>query len=341
MARVSLPVTPRGGQPDFSLTALEPSLTSSRMLTTAASLMNRPPLDRRTFFIALAWLSLTGAVPAADLAPGRTYFGEKNYIEYLPGDLPLVISAPHGGREKPDELPERTKGVVDIDTNTQELARTIADELQARTGRRPHLIICRLHRSRLDCNREIGEAAAGHAVAEQAWTEYHGFVAQALKTAIAQGGRAFYIDLHGQNHRDRRIELGYLHAPETLQAPDSALDAPGVAASGSLRRIAEKSKLPYSALVRGPRSLGALLEARGFACVPSPERPEPVLPYFQGGYSVRRHVAADQPVAGLQIECTLAGVRDTPENRAKFAAALVDVLREYLAEHYALRLPVP
>ena len=301
--------------------------------------MSQFSLSRRCFLSGLAGLSFAAATAAAEDAPGRGQFGEKNYIEYLPGDLPLVISAPHGGREKPEEIPSRTQGVVDIDTNTQELARTIADEIHARTGHRPHLIICRLHRSKLDCNREVAEAAAGNPVAEKAWTEYHHFVGRALTAAIAQSGRAFYIDLHGQNHRDRRIELGYLHAPELLQAPDSALDAPGVAASGSLRRIAEKSKLSYSALVRGPRSLGALLETRGFACVPSPERPEPVLPYFQGGYSVRRHVAADQPVAGLQIECTLAGVRDTAENRAKFAAALVAALREYLAEHFELRLP--
>lgn len=303
--------------------------------------MNRSPLPRRQFLHVLAGFSVAARLTAAESPAGRSVFGEKNYIEYLPGDLPLVISAPHGGREQPEEIPTRTQGVVTIDTNTQELARTIADELHAGTGRRPHLIICRLHRSKLDGNREVAEAAAGNPIAVKAWTEYHDFIARALAAAIAQNGRAFYIDLHGQNHRDRRIELGYLHAPEILQAPDSALDAPGVAASGSLRRIAEKSKLPYSALVRGPRSLGALLEARGFACVPSPERPEPVLPYFQGGYSVRRHVAADQPVAGLQIECTLAGVRDTAGNRAKFAAALATTLREYLAEHFELRLPVP
>ena len=28
---------------------------------------------------------------------GKSYFGRKNYVEYIPGDLPIVISAPHGG----------------------------------------------------------------------------------------------------------------------------------------------------------------------------------------------------------------------------------------------------
>lgn len=264
-------------------------------------------------------------------------FGEKNSVEYLVGELPVVISAPHGGRVKPDEIPTRTEGKVDIDTNTQELARTISDEFHARTGQRPHLIICRLHRSKLDCNREIVEAAAGNPVAEKAWGEYHAFIERAQKTAIAKAGKVFYIDLHGQSHRDRRIELGYLHDQETLAKPDSELNA--LAATGSLRRIAAKSKLSYVELLRGPRSLGALLEARGFPCSPSPERPVPILPFFAGGYSTRRHIAADAPVAGLQIECNLQGVRDTAANRERFAAALVAALREYLAEHFDLRLP--
>lgn len=263
-------------------------------------------------------------------------FGENNYVEYLPGALPIVISAPHGGREKPEEIPTRTVGKVDIDTNTQELARTIRAEFRAQMGRRPHLIVCRLHRSKLDCNREIVEAAAGDPVAEKAWAEYHAFIEKAQKAAIAKAGKVFYIDLHGQSHRDRRIELGYLHDQETLAKPDRELNA--LASTGSLRKIAEKSKLSYVELLRGPRSLGALLEARGFPCSPSPGRPVPVLPFFAGGYSTRRHVPADAPVAGLQIECNLAGVRDTAANRQRFATALVAALREYLAEHFALKL---
>ncbi len=296
--------------------------------------------SRRQFFAILAVGFFSGGLAVADFEVGRSYFGEKNYIEYIPGDLPLVISAPHGGRETPDEIPQREKGVVEIDTNTQELARAIAEEIRTVTGHRPHLITCRLHRGKLDCNREVVEAAAGSPAAEKAWSEYHAFIERALAAAVTQSGRAFYIDLHGQNHKDHRIELGYLHSPETLQLSDAALDAAKIAAEGSLRRIAEKSKLSYSALLRGPRSLGALLEARGFPCTPSPERPSPILPYFRGGYSVRQHVAVDAPIAGLQIECNLAGLRDTADHRAKFATALVASLREYLAEHFELQLPV-
>src|SRR5262245_4949000 len=108
---------------------------------------------------------LLAAGPAAraeNYQAGQSYFGSNQYIEYVAGDLPLILSAPHGGRESPEELPDRTEGTFAFDTNTQELARAVANELHARTGGWPHLIICRLHRRKVDCNREIVEAAAGH-----------------------------------------------------------------------------------------------------------------------------------------------------------------------------------
>src|SRR3954466_7519741 len=103
-----------------------------------------------------------------------------------------------------------------MDTNTQGIARAGGAEILARTGHRAHLIICRLHRQKLDCNREVVEAAAGSAVAEKAWNEYHAFIDEALTAAIAQAGKAFLIDLHGQAHKDQRLELGYLHSQQTL-----------------------------------------------------------------------------------------------------------------------------
>lgn len=273
---------------------------------------------------------------AAALAPGKSTFGERGYIESIAGDLPLIISAPHGGREAPEEIPDRVTGVTQTDANTQELARAVAAEITARTGHHAHVIICRLARRKLDCNREIAEAAAGSPSAERAWGEYHSFIEQACAAAVAKSGRGFLIDLHGQSHKDQRIELGYLHSIETLALPDAALNAPAIAAAGSLRLLAARSKLPYAELLRGPRSLGALLMAQGYRATPSPELPSPVLPFFIGGYTVARHTRSGTQIAGLQIEANLAGVRDSAAAREKFARALVTVLGEFLAEQFAM-----
>jgi len=80
--------------------------------------------------------------------PGQTYFGRNNYIEYIAGTLPFVLSAAHGGRDKPEELPDRVKGTFAFDTNTQELARAIEAESVARPGQPPHGVICRVTRPR-------------------------------------------------------------------------------------------------------------------------------------------------------------------------------------------------
>ena len=85
---------------------------------------------------------------------GQAVFGRNQYIEYIPGNLPIIISAGHGGRLIPTDIPARTFGSMAFDENTQELARKIAAEFFRRTGKYPHLIINRLSRTRLDPNRE-------------------------------------------------------------------------------------------------------------------------------------------------------------------------------------------
>ena len=93
--------------------------------------------------------------PARSSSPGTSSFGEDRYIEYIAGDLPLILSAPHGGRETPEEIPDRVKGVLQADANTQEVARAVAAEITARTGHHAHLIICRLARRKLPLDRLV------------------------------------------------------------------------------------------------------------------------------------------------------------------------------------------
>lgn len=267
---------------------------------------------------------------AEEYEPGQSYFGRKQYIEYLAGDLPFILSAPHGGREKPEELPDRAEGTFAFDTNTQELARTIAEDLHTRTGHWPHVIICRVNRRKLDCNREIMEAAAGNPLAEQAWREFQGFIEAAQTTVVKQQGRGLYIDLHGHGHAEQRLELGYLHSADQLALSDAELNAAPYPADSSLRALAARGTVSYSELIRGEKSFGGLMEKHGFPCAPSPNNPHPKAPFFRGGYNTARHGRDAAPLAGLQIESNSRGVRDTPENRKKFAAAMTDVLADYL-----------
>ncbi|MBL9189627.1 MAG: N-formylglutamate amidohydrolase [Opitutaceae bacterium] len=304
--------------------------------------MKPDPVRRRLLgLLALGLLAGILSVAAAEKTPGQSYFDAARYVEYVAGDLPIVLTAPHGGRLKPDAIPNRTKGVTDMDANTQELARAVLDALRARTGRHAHLVASHLHRSKLDPNREIEEAAQGDPIAQRAWRDFHAAIEGALAAAVARHGFAFLIDLHGHAHPIARLEIGYALDAKQLNRDDKSFDASGVMQLGTLRDLHARLGGSAAALLRGPGSLGDLFEARGLRATPSLKEPQPgEHPFFSGGYIVRRHAAApDTPkVDGLQIECPRPGVRDTPENRARFAKITAEVLAVFLKANYGFDL---
>jgi hypothetical protein len=279
--------------------------------------------------VLLAWDS----TPAQETA-GRV--GTKKHVEHLPGDLPLILCSPHGGALRPEEMPDRAFGVRGADVCTQELTRLVAAEIEKLGGHRPHLVLCHLHRSKLDPNREVKEAAQGNPDAIQAWEEYHGFIEQAREAVVRQHGLAFLIDLHGQNHPGERVELGCLHAPSELAQPPELLNSAAFIEKGSLALLVKKSGLSYNEVLHGPRSMGALLAVKGYRSTPSPQMPVPDEPFFSGGYTVARHCKGT--TTGLQVEVNRIRLRDTPANRAKFAEAFASVLQDYLAAHLKISL---
>ncbi len=286
--------------------------------------------------------SAPGAAPAAPKIPGTAYFGTARYVEYVAGELPIVLTAPHGGRLRPAALADRKEGATDMDANTQELARAVAAAFHARTGAHLHLVVSLLHRVKLDPNREIKEAAQGDPAAELAWREFHASIAGALAASVARHGFAFLVDLHGHSHPIARLELGYGLSTAQLNVTDAAFDRSGVVAVSTFRDLHARRGGSAAALLRGPRSLGALFAAQGYDVVPSPAAPRPGNnPYFSGSYIVRHHTAAPHAaaVAGLQLECHRVGVRDTDANREKFARAAAEVLLAFLQENYAYTAP--
>src|SRR4051812_28895668 len=78
------------------------------------------------------------------------------------GKLPIILSAPHGGANPIDGVPERKgegiphkpgKFVTSRDTGTEELAGMIADAIEARMHKRPYMVVAKFHRKYCDANR--------------------------------------------------------------------------------------------------------------------------------------------------------------------------------------------
>ena len=224
--------------------------------------------------------------------PGKVYYGEDKYIEYLPGTLPVILSAPHAGTLKPSNIPDRTYGSYYQDYDCDDLVRKIRDILYKTTGKYPHVVICNLHRTKLDANRDITEAAQGNAEAEKAWKEWHDFLEYAKKEVEKQYGTGFYFDIHGFSGMRKWIQLGYLiRGRDFDNVPNEELNKGFFAVRSSIRNLAENSKKSFAELVRGESSLGALFEKEGYPTVPGNKHPGPgnFGTYFNGGYNTYRH----------------------------------------------------
>lgn len=278
-----------------------------------------------------------------DFVDGESYFGREGYVEYIPGTLPVVLSAGHGGDRLPVEIPDRTFGVTVTDRNTIELTHAVREAMIDLTGHAPHVVISHLDRIKLDPNREIGEAAQDNPFAERAWNEYHSYIDRARARASLRG-EGMYFDMHGHGHPTPRLELGYLLSGTQLEAADASLNGIPVVRMTSIRELGRDSPIPFSGLLRGPTSFGGFLEAESVPAVPSPSDPSPAgAPYFSGGYSTREHgsLADGELVSGVQIEHHFPGLRDTDGNRRDYAARLSRAIRGFMLEHIGFFEPSP
>lgn len=298
--------------------------------------------------LAIQTAFLVDAAPSRSFHAGESYFGRSNYVEYLPGTLPVIISAPHGGGLTPAEIPDRVRTAANKDFvtvrdgGTVELAMALRRSFYDYFGAYPHVVICHLRRTKVDCNRDAEEGAGGNPLSLQAWNEFHGFINSSSNQVVTAHSNGFYIDLHGHGHPIKRLELGYLLKSMQLTNYDAALNQGGYAQQSSVRGLAARSPNSFAEILRGPRSLGAMLAERGFPSTPSPRMPSPGIgnPYFSGGYNTWLHTSVDSggPLDGVQIETYYRGLRDHASNRAKFGRALAEVLQAYFREHYGRNL---
>ncbi len=297
----------------------------------------------------------TGFAVAQSYVPGTSYYGRSNYVEYIGGDLPVIFSAPHGGALTPAEIPDRVDDGSDpnfttvTDSNTEETARALQGVFENTFGHSPHVIICRLKRTKIDCNRSLDQGVVSNNIyATQAWNEFQNYINTGSNAAVALNGRGFYIDQHGQGHTIQRLELGYLLTSSQLGLSDSTLNSSTYRNQSSIRTlgtlVSNQYAIPFSQILRGSNSFGGLMVTRGYPSVPSPAMPDPGSgnPYFDGGYNTDAHTSSGGggPVDGLQIEANLAGVRDTAANRTNYAIAVAQSLDFIFTNYYGIDLRI-
>ena len=276
---------------------------------------------------------------------GQTYQGRNGYTSYYPGNIPLILSIPHGGDITPSEISNRTYGVTVTDSNTVELGIAIRNYFYANYNIRPYVIINNLKRTKLDANRDRVEAAQGNIYAERAFDEFHFYIENAREDIISKFGTGVLFDIHGHGinpdgFNDLRTWIGYLLTSDELDNSNDYIDQNISINDVSIYSLLNSSGQSLSDLLSGPSSLGALFEENNYSALPSPESRSPEgMRYFSGGYNTFRYgTNRNFNFSSIQLEFPFQGLRDTPQSRSLFAATFVELVQEYYLIHLNIDL---
>ena len=271
---------------------------------------------------------------------GDTYYGRKSYITYYPGNIPVILSVPHGGDISPSEISNRTYGVSVTDSNTIELGMAIRNYFFTNFNVRPYLVINNLKRNKLDANRDIVEAAQGNLYAERAFNEFHHYINSARQEITNNFSTGFLFDIHGHGlnpdgFNDLRTWIGYLLSGDELDNSDTYIDQNISINNTSIYSLINTSNESLSNLLRGPRSLGSFFENNFYTALPSMSSPSPEgMRYFSGGhntflYGTNRNFNFN----AIQLEFPFSDIRDTPESRNTFSSYFANIIKEYIQTH--------
>jgi N-formylglutamate amidohydrolase len=229
--------------------------------------------------VVFTWLALAALLNppahAADAAPS-------DLVLARPGTLPIIITAPHGGRQAiPGVAPRDTLGmprggrgyVTGGDTNTDILALGIAAEIKALTGKEPYLVMAKFKRKFIDPNRPP-EIAVDSQAARPYYDYYHQSVRRFVDEIRSKYPAGLLIDVHGQKK-------------------DPTVVMRGTQNGRTVERLLERAGAPA---VTGPNGIFGQLEANGLRVFPANDVPPGGTSEnrgFNGGYTVGTYGSHD------------------------------------------------
>jgi len=204
-------------------------------------------------------------------------------ITVQPGNLPIILSSPHGGRTPiPGAQPrEAANGAVLVrDDNTAELTLALADAIEHELGARPYVVIARFQRKFADANRAPAEAYTDPA-AQPHYDAFHAALKAACDDVRTKWGRGALFDIHGQAQSAKAIIRG---------------TADGQTVSDLLKRDGLDALL-------GPTSVLGVMRKAGYAMEPDDTKSLTKETRFNGGFIVRTYGSHQgTTIDALQLE---------------------------------------
>ena len=230
------------------------------------------------------------------------------------GMLPIILSAPHGGRQSIPGVPVRSGAgvsqfVTGRDNNTDELAETIALRLEKRLNAKPFLVVARFERKYLDANRPT-ESAYESGEAKPYYDGYHNALREAHDRVSQEWGRGLLLDIHGQGAQAEAIYRG----------------------TGNGKTVVSLTQRFGTEAITGPKSIFSQLELMGYKVLPSTTESHKERRYL-GGYIVQTYGSyRGRGVDAIQLEIgTKLRARANLERTATdLAEAIAIFAQEYL-----------
>lgn len=261
----------------------------------------------------------------------------KNHIRYYKGDIPVILSAPHGGETAPDNIEDRSSGVFDWDDYTLELTEDIINEFYEQTKKTPYAVIGEISRKKVDLNRQRVKAYEDER-AKIIYDEFHHLIQKSEKEIDKKFAKGLYIDIHGQSHPKAYLEFGYLLVNDVLKLPDSQLLQ--YQDKTSIKTLSKFSDKCFLDQLKGSSSIGSLMCNEGYDSIPSAKIPYATDGnYFEGAYDTIRYGSLqDGNISGIQIEFPYEGIRDTKEHRQKCAKSFVKSIIKYMYTHFNIKI---
>jgi N-formylglutamate amidohydrolase len=233
------------------------------------------------------------------------------------GNIPIVITSPHGGREAILDAPPRKGGdglyrfVAVPDENSGDLADKLAEELAKRLEHKPFVIRAKFSRKYCDVNREAKDAYESPAAKKQ-YDAYHAAIEAACRKVLDRWHGGLLLDIHGQS-----------------TYPDKLIR--GTNNGRTVTRLVERQG---AEAYLGKSSLLGLMEKRGYAVLPPIDTMDKEPERYAGGFTVKTY--GSHQAAGIDaIQFEFGRDYRVPRSKAEqsgreLADAVVDYVTEYL-----------
>ncbi|MCX7918347.1 MAG: N-formylglutamate amidohydrolase [bacterium] len=238
-----------------------------------------------------------------------------NMVLYKSGDIPILLTVPHGGTSSICSLPKRNPNpflkdfATETDVYTIEVALSIETYIHQVTGKRPYLVINLLDRKYLDVNR-TPEEAYQHPLAKEVYELYHRQIRAAIRSITLTFQHGLLIDIHGQCTESGDIYFG---------------DCNGLTIQTMTEQFGTNVLHDNYGLIR-------LLLQKGYDVYPRPEKPTPA--NISGGYTVKTY--GSHNVDGIdaeQIEIHLR-IRNDANKRYQFVCDFSECLLLFFNQYY-------